>query len=285
MTTTHFTRYTRMQFEGLLSNESVIIANNDDLGILTLVEHGHILAQETFPRLYRESSVALVKLFWHYYPNMLPYDAVQQWLDVETTVLERDKLTPSTKRLRSSAITIFGYISELRARLKPFGIIIVNKANIGYMLKPAHTFPLRDNERFEDIELPSILDSGYTLTLDHKKRVLTLLQGKALLEQCAFSQVYYSLLQLFLHNDERACSLADIVAFHFNVSEQQAQKWLDQTRGNRLARREFMTLVWSAIATLRKALKPFGISIDNVRDFGYSLGRVRIVKTREKARA
>ncbi len=281
---TDMATFTRMQFEGLLSTESVFVANND-LDILTLLENGRIVAQEVFPTVVRDSGVAFVRLFWQHYPGIVTYDMLKEWFPTEAEVRQR-----TTRRLSRSTFSPIFYTYEIRKRLNQFGITIAGRPNVGYELRALESPPTRDTKRLEDIELPAgILDDGYTLTLNHegvlqqKRRVLTLLEKNAIAEQCLLPPTAYALLKVFLANENRSISQHDLVMHYYGVKAKQAAKWLEDAKGNRAAHQQLMMPAWVVVSKLRKPLRTLGISLEQVRGYGYALGKVP-TKARERVK-
>ncbi len=280
-------RFVYMKLHKTYPDDCLLIAD-EKTEVLTLLRGTSIVAQrnlhlQSFPtkrRFNPYSGVGLIKLFWRYYPDFVRNEVVDEWL-VEVAPERRitDKIHTRSK-----------VMGRIRKCLQPFGLTIVTKANIGYVLKPLDFVPSR-SPQFEVLSLPGILDSSMTLTLNHTAEgkgarnyhILTLSRGHALLEQALLLPVAYPLFQLFLKSEEFSISHVELIMLIHGANERQARKWLRDTADDKQAHYELMRNCYTVVTRLRMCLLQFGIQIYGTPNYGYELGRdVRTVQERAK---
>ncbi len=263
-------RFKRRQLEEIISEDRILILDTKT-HVLSLVEQGRIVEQAVFYSKVRGAD--FVELLWSSYPGVLTYDRLIAWHNQDAFVQFRRTNPRWAKKRDWLTKAVRNHIHEMRGRLEPFGIGIANRFKVGYEIKSLSFSPTRDTDRFEDIPLPGILEEDFTLTIDHEKKVLTLLYATAIVEQAfVFPTVYQFFMQL-VRGGQYGCSNRDLVMTHYDVSETQADKWLARAAKESASYRELMEPIRLKMKKLRRILKPFGIGIDNVSQFGYSFGQ------------
>jgi len=268
-------RFKRRQLERILSDDSILILDTKTQA-LSLVVQGRLVEQEVFYTKIRETprGAAFVELLWESYPGVLTHERLIEWHNQESFAKFRATHSRWTHKRDWLTKAVRDHIHDMRDQFAPFGIGIASRIGIGYELVSRGGSPTRNPERFEDIALPGIIEAGCTLTLDHQKRVLTLLQGSSIVEQVILIPTLYAIFRLLVQDLGDGCSNRDLVMLQYEVSEVQADKWIQRGLRESEAQRELMIPIRLKIKKLRAVLKPFGISVENTATVGYSLGRV-----------
>lgn len=266
-------RFRRKQLESMLSENRILILDTKAY-VLSLVEHNRIVEQEV---LYskipdRPRGASFVELLLSSYPGVLTYTQLIEWHNQDAFVTFRRTHPLWAKKRDWLTKAIRGHISEMRERLEPFGVGIANRFQVGYELKPLGFSPVRNPDRFEDISLPDgALEDDFTLTIDHEKKVLSLLRGTAIVEQAIIYPTVYQFFMLLVRGGKQGCRYRELVMTHFDVSATQADAWLARAVTDSTSHREMMEQIRLKIKKLRRILKPFGIGVENMLKFGYVL--------------
>ena len=267
-------RFRRNQLESILSDKRILILDTK-VHVLSLVEQDCIVEQEV---LYskipeRPRGASFVELLLSNYPGVLTYDQLIEWHNHDAFVKFRRSHPRWTNKKDWLPKAMRGHISEMRDHLEPFGVGIANRFKVGYELTSLGFSPTRSPDRFEDISLPGILEDNFTLTIDHEKKVLSLLYGTAIVEQAIIYPTVYQFFMLLVRGGKHGCSYRELVMTHFDVSATQADTWLARAVTDSASHREMLEQIRLKMKKLRHILKPFGIGVDNILKFGYALSR------------
>lgn len=269
-------RFERFYLEGLLARETMLFLDMQEK-VLSLVQDTTLIEQVAFYKGYPHQTVRgcqLFQLFCQTYPRILTLRELREWYR-ENAALDIVQ--------RQGRDLLWDDIGGVRAIMKPLGIALVCTPEVGYRLYPA----LRPATQEKFMQFPSegILPPYQRLTFNTEARILTLLSGKALLEQVLFYEKEAELFTVLAQAYPEPCLYETLLAWQHGVQLATAQRWYHEAKKNGTdAFHELTSALKMNILRLKQRLSGFGITIQSFRGFGYTLAPLRLAPSRRKTK-